>query len=181
MMFFNTDSKIMFQNLNRVYGLEFGDDNVIQIRGNSGAGKTLLAQDILKAYKMSPNSYEKLIVFNYSSLSNGKITLKSILKLSPKIVVIDNADLILSNKLDLEIAEYNLEHKNIYWILIGRRISKCLPDRLSLRELTSKYNEEYGAFFISTINREVINPRYKTTVSEIEFKRWIDDQVQCIL
>jgi hypothetical protein len=102
------------------YRLEF-KGRVSKIGGYSGSGKTLFAEN-LAHYYASINKTEKIAVFDYSNRyrdgSGGG---------SGRIIVIDNADLIIGKE---EIKAIN-EDKGNQYVLLSRLTMRGLKCRLS--------------------------------------------------
>ena len=95
--------------------------------GDSGSGKTTVF-DIMQEAAVEDN---RLLCLNYISKTRDIDIEKIIINAKGKLIVIDNADIILTDKLRKHIA---LDNENQY-IIIGRNPSNLLTTRDNLYEL----------------------------------------------
>lgn len=100
-------------------------NNITLLMGDSGMGKTLIF-GILQEYSASD---QRLICLNY--LNVNKEIKAEIANASGKLIVIDNADVILTDDMRKDIA---LDKKNQYFI-IGRNPKNLLTTKENLFEL----------------------------------------------
>lgn len=115
-------------------------NNITMLMGDSGSGKTTVF-DIIQEAAVEDN---RLLCVNYLSKTQDIDIEKSIMGAKDKLVVIDNADVILTDKLRKHIA---LDGENQY-IIIGRNPSNLLTTRDNLYELDVTNTEENTTFRI---------------------------------
>ena len=115
-------------------------NNITMLMGDSGSGKTTVF-DIIQEAAVEDN---RLLCVNYLSKTQDIDIEKLIMGAKDKLVVIDNADVILTDKLRKHIA---LDGENQY-IIIGRNPSNLLTTRGNLYELDVTNTEENTTFRI---------------------------------
>jgi len=108
------------------------DYNITFIVGDSGTGKSALFSFL----KELATENKKLICFNY--LDNNKNYKNSIKKYKGKLIIIDNADILLDDNMRHHIAT---DDKNQY-IIIGRNPSGLLLQQDEIYELNSRKSED---------------------------------------
>jgi hypothetical protein len=106
--------ELKFNYDNRHYTLDF-NSRVIQIAGDSAAGKSLMYQDLQHCMNRDAKFGSKVLLININS--NKDLTAEQ--RKPYKYIVIDNADLIITPEIDEEIIESQKEGRN-YWIIFGR-------------------------------------------------------------
>ena len=115
-------------------------NNITMLMGDSGSGKTTVF-DIIQEAAVEDN---RLLCVNYLSKTQDIDIEKIIRGAKGKLVVIDNADVILTDKLRKHIA---LDGENQY-IIIGRNPSNLLTTKDNLYELEVTNTEENTIFRI---------------------------------
>lgn len=124
---------LKFEYDNRKYDIFFNNLHVILIIGNSAVGKSLMCND-LRAVK-SDNNEDKVVVLDINDIDIYKDFLRNKNNYKKyKYVVIDNADILVDDEVS-NIIDTELETR---WILIGRRIPKCIKSLASLGILKKK-------------------------------------------
>ena len=114
--------------IHTAYKVDFDlHNNITILMGDSGSGKTTVF-DIMQEAAVEDN---RLLCINYISKTRDIDIEKIIMNAKGKLVVIDNADIILTDKLRKHIA---LDNENQY-IIIGRNPSNLLTTRDNLYEL----------------------------------------------
>lgn len=100
-------------------------ENITMVLGNTGVGKSYFVDTLSK---LADGGYLKdVVTFNYKNKS--KINL--IKKLRGKIIIIDNADILLSDSL----RKYIYLDKNNYYLIVGRNNRYLHTSALNLAEL----------------------------------------------
>ena len=114
-------------------------NNITILMGDSGTGKTAAFSFIRECMAVNP----KILCFNY--LDYQKDVKDVISKAEGKLIVIDNADIIL----DDDIRKYiSLDDKNQY-LIIGRNPKNLFSTKENLFELVSEKIEEQTKFTIT--------------------------------
>ena len=114
---------LVFENSGRCYEIHFNRTNILQLKGDSGTGKTLFASDLKEQRDNVPN-FPRILVINYDNRELLEL-LTSLNDLPYDLVVIDNADIILTKELDTAIYHALLSTSRAYWIIIGRTWFDC--------------------------------------------------------
>lgn len=123
------------------YRIDFDlQNNVTLLMGDSGSGKTTVF-DIIQEASIED---DRLLCINYLSKAHNADIQKLITNASGKLIVIDNADLILKDDLRKLIT---FDNKNQY-IIIGRNPSNLLITRENLYELDAESTEQVTIFRI---------------------------------
>ena len=149
---------LAFRYMDRVYGIDFAQSNLIQLIGNSGTGKSLFVSDVRENLVELSKTFGTINIVDYKYLAYGTVKFEKLIENNPKLVIIDNADIILSKELDQKIAVYNVENVNkVYWIIIGRKSYKCRFYEQSIREIKSIYNNKYSVYQIFADNESIDN------------------------
>ena len=127
--------------IHTAYNVDFDlRNNITMLMGDSGSGKTTVF-DIIQEAAVEDN---RLLCVNYLSKTQDIDIEKIIMGAKGKLVVIDNADVILTDKLRKHIA---LDGENQY-IIIGRNPSNLLTTKDNLYELEVTNTEENTIFRI---------------------------------
>jgi ABC-type lipoprotein export system ATPase subunit len=126
----------------REYELRFNVFPIIQIEGKSGSGKSLLCSD-LKAHIAASNRDDVHVT---NILETKELTLEEAVqwKEKYKYIVIDNADLLITEQLQELISDSVDERKN-YWVLMGRNNFWCV-DMKCMGELRERREGERTLF-----------------------------------
>lgn len=109
---------IRFSINGRSYCLKFNWMNYMHITGRTECGKSLFFQDY-KAYLQKNNRDDEVLFINYTNPQDAKIILDKDRIHNYKMVVIDNADIIL----DYELQNVIAENCDIYWVVIGYKMT----------------------------------------------------------
>lgn len=120
---------------NRVYQIDYHFYNIVQLVGDSASGKSLLYSDFLSIQKIdeetNEHKYTNCLLINkdskdrLSKLFTGHVY---------DIVIINNADLIITPEIDMLIFE-QVVSRPTKWIIIGRRNYRCVPSPVCISEL----------------------------------------------
>lgn len=113
---------IRFSIHNRHYNLQFNHTNLLQITGNAASGKSLFFRDY-KEYLKKVGKEKEVLFINYENPKDANVIHDNILLSRFKTVVIDNADIIVNERLDRVI----VNNTDIYWVLIGRNMYMSIP------------------------------------------------------
>lgn len=113
-------------------------NNITILMGDSGSGKTTVF-DIMQEAAVED---KRLLCINYISKTHDVDIEKLIMGTKGKLIVIDNADIILTDNLRKHIA---LDNENQY-IIIGRNPSNLLTTKDNLYELDVTNTEENTVF-----------------------------------
>lgn len=97
--------------------------NIVQINGNSGSGKSLFFSDFQALQRVSKDYQNCLLINEYTQDRVEKLFSNHVYD----VVVIDNADLIITRELDFHISDEVLAHKPTLWVILGRRSFYCVP------------------------------------------------------
>lgn len=125
---------LKFEIFNRSYNLEFNHIRIMQIKGESATGKSLMVSDFLK-YRSSDEQYRNSLVIN-SEHPEGLALIKE--QCSYNYVIIDNADILLTDR-EIKLIQKNLWGFNkTYWIIIGRNFYPCVLSNGSIGVLVEK-------------------------------------------
>ena len=125
---------LKFKIFNRVYNLEFNHIKIMQIKGESAIGKSLMVSDFL-SYRGSDEQYKNSLVIN-SEHPEGLDLITE--QCSYDYVVIDNADILLTDR-EIKLIQKNLWGLNkTYWVLIGRNFYPCVLSNGSIGVLVEK-------------------------------------------
>lgn len=125
---------LKFKIFNRSYNLEFNHIRIMQIKGESATGKSLMVSDFLK-YRSSDEQYRNSLVIN-SEHPEGLALIKE--QCSYNYVIIDNADILLTDR-EIKLIQKNLWGFNkTYWIIIGRNFYPCVLSNGSIGVLVEK-------------------------------------------
>lgn len=119
-----------FQNDNREYLIEFNRVQVMQLMGDSAIGKSLFVSD-LNEQKLGQQPHQeqqgqecKLLTITENN-SEALELVKNPLEIDYDLVVIDNADILITEELDQAICEALFKPTKTYWIIIGRNWFNC--------------------------------------------------------
>lgn len=119
----NTELRnLIFKNENRYYDLKFNQLRVMQIKGESGIGKSLFCSD-LKIKKNIDTNFKNIVVFDFEN--SDMLNLVKDFSLYDY-VVFDNADLYLTDELCSIIESNILSDSKTHWIIIGRNSFSCV-------------------------------------------------------
>jgi hypothetical protein len=113
-------------------------NNIIILIGNSGTGKTA----VFSFFQESSAEDERLVCLNYTNVKSD--IMGTIEKADGKLIVIDNADILLNKDIRKHIA---FDTKNQYFI-IGRNVSDLLATEDNLFELKNIREGERTIFTI---------------------------------
>lgn len=113
---------LKFQNDNRVYDIAFNRIKVLQIKGDSSTGKSLLASDI-KEQRDHDRQLGKVLVINIDNSDLLELVRQSSEEYN--YIVIDNADVILDEETDKIIWKKIIASTKTYWIILGRKFFNC--------------------------------------------------------
>ncbi len=116
-------------------------NNITLLMGDSGVGKTL----VFSILKEASVDNEKLICFNY--LDANKDILKELKNITGKLVVIDNADTLLTREIRKWIV---FDNKNQY-LIIGRNPADLLITKENLYQLVVIKKEEQIKFTLENL------------------------------
>ncbi len=116
-------------------------NNITLLMGDSGVGKTL----VFSILKETSVDNEKLICFNY--LDANKDILKELKNITGKLVVIDNADTLLTREIRKWIV---FDNKNQY-LIIGRNPADLLITKENLYQLVVIKKEEQIKFTLENL------------------------------
>jgi hypothetical protein len=105
---------------NRYYSLGF-NSRVAQIAGDSGAGKSLMFQDLRHCMNRDAELAGQVLLMSVSD--NRALTAEQ--RRPYKYIVVDNADLVMSPEMDDEVVASTLAGAN-YWVLFGREPRNCV-------------------------------------------------------
>lgn len=94
----------------------------MQITGKAASGKSLFFRDYREYLKRVGKEKEALFI-NYENANDANIILDNIQLSRRRTVVIDNADIIVNERIDRVIAN----NTDIYWVLIGRNMYMSIP------------------------------------------------------
>lgn len=138
-----------FRNANREYTIEFNRQPILQLEGDSGTGKSLLAHDLKEQRGRIDNFPEILVIdaINYETLE--LIRLHRVDKYN--LIVIDNADILIDKEIDRIICEM-LTNSRIYWIIMGRNWFNCCSYEGCRCVLESKHFRNKHIFRTKYIN-----------------------------
>ena len=114
---------LVFDNGSRHYAIRFNRTKIIQLRGDSSTGKTLFCSDLREQRTKIPDFPTILVIGSFNRESLG--LLNDLNNLSYDLVVIDNADILLTPELDKAIFESLISANKTYWIIIGRKWFDC--------------------------------------------------------
>lgn len=125
---------LKFKIFNRSYNLKFNHIRIMQIKGESAIGKSLMVSDFL-SYRGSDEQYKNSLVIN-SEHPEGLALIKE--QCSYNYVIIDNADILLTDR-EIKLIQKNLWGFNkTYWIIIGRNFYPCVLSNGSIGVLVEK-------------------------------------------
>ena len=125
---------LKFEIFNRSYNLEFNHIRIMQIKGESATGKSLMVSDFLK-YRSSDEQYKNSLVIN-SEHPEGLDLITE--QCSYNYVIIDNADILLTDR-EIKLIQKNLWSANkTYWVIIGRNFYPCVLSNGSIGVLVEK-------------------------------------------
>lgn len=113
---------IKFSIHGRSYNLKFNLANIMQITGDSSVGKSLFYQDFQDYLRLNGKDSEVLFINDDNKSGIDSIKTKQLLS-KYKIVIIDNADILMT----IEIEKIILTRTDIYWVIIGRNMYGCVP------------------------------------------------------
>lgn len=114
---------LVFENGSRHYDIKFNRTKIIQLRGDSSTGKTLFASDLREQGKKIPAFPSILVIGSFNREAIG--LLNDLSDLPYDLVVIDNADILLTDRLDKAIFQSIISENKTYWIIIGRKWFDC--------------------------------------------------------
>lgn len=143
-------SPIKFVCMNRKYELQFHYTRYMQIRGDSGTGKSLFVRDFATVKEELPQ-YKNSAIYDTRNYKDLK-------KLSKHCeydyVIIDNADYILTEDV-ADIIYENLKNQNkTCWIIMGRGLYSCTVSLACIGRLDVKEEDGYYHF---TVNYNAIS------------------------
>lgn len=122
-----------FQTVHTSFVVDFKfTNNITILTGNSGTGKTASFSFIKECMAVNPN----IVCLNY--LDYQKNILNILKEMEKKLVVIDNADILLDDKTRKHIA---LDDKNQY-LIIGRNPENLFATKENLFELVTEKSGE---------------------------------------
>ena len=125
---------LKFKIFNRSYNLGFNHIRIMQIKGESATGKSLMVSDFL-SYRGSDEQYRNSLVIN-SEHPEGLALIKE--QCSYNYVIIDNADILLTDR-EIKLIQKNLWGANkTYWVIIGRNFYPCVLSNGSIGVLVEK-------------------------------------------
>ena len=114
---------LKFSHRNRRYDLAFNMAPVMQIRGDSGTGKSLMGSD-LQAEKEIQKKLSNVLIVNFKTRELLKLLSNNDKEYD--FVVIDNADIILTPEYDNLIFEKIIQPTKTQWIILGRKSYNCV-------------------------------------------------------
>jgi len=113
---------LVFKNGNRQYNIKFNRTHMLQLKGDSSTGKSLMAHDLREQRGKISNFPEILVIDVINRESIDFISMHKTSKYD--LVVIDNADILITQEVDKIICKELLSSKT-YWIVIGRKWYNC--------------------------------------------------------
>lgn len=109
-------------------------DRITFINGDSGIGKTMLFKAIERDTLVSKTN---IICLNYDDLPSGNLEY-TLNNARNKVIIIDNADVILSDNMKNQIT---FDDRNNQFIIFAHSTKGFLPTRNSITELVIKNNK----------------------------------------
>ena len=142
---------LSFKNANRYYNLKFNHLRIMQIKGESGVGKSLFCSD-LSVKKSIDADFSNILIFDYKN----KDMLPFIKDFSSyDYVVLDNADLYMTERLGRVIEKDLLAvDSKTHWIIIGRDYYPCV---LSLGSVGVLVREEKDGNYYYSVDYSLVN------------------------
>jgi hypothetical protein len=114
-----------FEYRNRVYRIAYSIISIVQLDSESGVGKSLFCQDLNMVRGYDQVLRDNAYVINYKT--RGMLNSLSSLASKYKTIVIDNADVILTDEAAQELIWVSVQKAKNNWIIIGRNTFKCVP------------------------------------------------------
>lgn len=139
---------LKFQYGNTMFILEFRKVPLLQISGESGSGKSLLAERLSKAVEEIEHfgSREDWLIIS-AAHREGLKELRSGSYKDYRLIVIDNADVLIDDEIqDIIYRDVSDSELKTYWIILGRRNFGCIGSTLAICHLESLYIKKKGVW-----------------------------------
>lgn len=117
--------------MGRTYKIEFNHLRILQITGNSETDKSLLVSDFLDQRCIRQDLSNSLVIDRMFPEGLKLITENC----QYDYVIIDNADILVTEEIDKMIKENIKCNTKTYWIIIGRRVYDCVLSMGCIGEL----------------------------------------------
>lgn len=127
--------------MGRNYNIEFNHLRILQIKGKASTGKSLFVSDFKEQMRVRKDLQNSLVI-NWKNPNDINLITDNC---KYDYVLIDNADVLMTEEISRNI-EKNLEkNSDTYWIIIGRRDYDCILSIGCIGELCSiiKGNKKY--------------------------------------
>ena len=122
---------LRLSNMGRTYKIEFNHLRILQITGNSETDKSLLVSDFLDQRCIRQDLSNSLVIDRMFPEGLKLITEDC----QYDYVIIDNADILVTEEIDKMIKENIKCNTKTYWIIIGRRVYDCVLSTGCIGEL----------------------------------------------
>lgn len=123
-------AKLMVSNIKLSGNITFSlnlKSGLTLIAGDSSTGKTMFYQKYMKKCRLENN--KNVVFINNDILSSG-ISLKALLNVSNKLIIIDNADLLI----DIDMARQIYNDGSNQYIIFGRDIGRYIVGKENIAE-----------------------------------------------
>lgn len=141
---------LKLKNGNREYNIIFNGVQIIQLKGDSSTGKSLLASDIKEQRGQIVNFPNILVIDEFNNELLKLLEPEQIPEYD--LIVIDNADILVTTDLDTLICNELNRNFKTYWIIIGRKRYKCCTYELCRGILENRHFKNKYTFSIKYTN-----------------------------
>lgn len=140
----NNTTALEFMVQKRHYNIPFLYYPIVQLKGDSAAGKSLFVQDF-ETLKRTNKDYANSPIINVGN----RESLKLLKDKSFDYVIIDNADLLITHEIDKFIFSHIITMPETHYIILGRKNFACVGHPLGLGTFIRTKDNTTGDYYFT--------------------------------